>query len=147
MCTTNDAEALKARFFRGKQKTDAKGRVDFDTRFPGWYRGRTTHVHFTVRVDGQEYVTSQLGFQDALVLDVIASTAGYKERGKPDTMNTTDNIIDGKHVSDAVRQSNGSIVASKALVLRSSTGQSLCNIGGAEGGPGGPPPGGMPPRQ
>jgi protocatechuate 3,4-dioxygenase beta subunit len=139
MCTANDPEALKARFFRGKQKTDAQGRVEFQTRFPGWYRGRTTHVHFTVRIGGQEYVTSQLGFDDALTLDVIASTPGYKERGKPDTMNGSDGIIGAKNVFDAKREGDG-IVASKTLVLRSSTGQSLCNIGGAEPPPGRPPP-------
>ena len=36
------------RYLRGHQKSDAAGRVRFDTMFPGWYRGRTPHIHLKV---------------------------------------------------------------------------------------------------
>src|SRR3954468_7474738 len=32
-------------FLRGRQLTDATGRVEFATIYPGWYPGRTPHIH------------------------------------------------------------------------------------------------------
>ncbi|WP_329274202.1 intradiol ring-cleavage dioxygenase [Streptomyces sp. NBC_01451] len=40
------------RYLRGTWKTDRQGRVTFKTVFPGWYRGRTVHIHTKVHVDG-----------------------------------------------------------------------------------------------
>ena len=36
-------------WLRGYQLTDAKGQVTFNTVIPGWYQGRTTHIHLRVR--------------------------------------------------------------------------------------------------
>ncbi|AZP19094.1 intradiol ring-cleavage dioxygenase [Streptomyces aquilus] len=41
------------RYLRGTWKTDKQGRVAFKTIFPGWYRGRTVHIHTKVHVDGK----------------------------------------------------------------------------------------------
>ncbi|MFG2131001.1 intradiol ring-cleavage dioxygenase [Streptomyces sp. NPDC048751] len=41
------------RYLRGTWKTDKQGRVTFRTIFPGWYRGRTVHIHTKVHVDGK----------------------------------------------------------------------------------------------
>ncbi|MGW1881349.1 intradiol ring-cleavage dioxygenase [Streptomyces sp. NPDC001970] len=41
------------RYLRGTQLTDRSGHVEFRTIFPGWYRGRTVHVHTKVHVDGK----------------------------------------------------------------------------------------------
>jgi len=43
----------KLTFLRGIQLTDANGSVSFRTIFPGYYMGRTNHIHFKVRVDGR----------------------------------------------------------------------------------------------
>ena len=40
-------------FLRGIQFTDGEGKVTFETVFPGFYMGRTNHIHFKVRKDGQ----------------------------------------------------------------------------------------------
>ena len=40
------------RYLRGTWRTDRHGRVAFRTVFPGWYRGRTVHIHVKVHVDG-----------------------------------------------------------------------------------------------
>jgi protocatechuate 3,4-dioxygenase beta subunit len=40
-------------FLRGIQITGADGVVTFTTIFPGFYMGRTNHIHFKVRLDGQ----------------------------------------------------------------------------------------------
>lgn len=39
-------------FLRGVQRTDPQGNVVFQTIFPGFYPGRTNHIHFKVRVAG-----------------------------------------------------------------------------------------------
>jgi protocatechuate 3,4-dioxygenase beta subunit len=38
-------------FLRGIQSTDSAGLVAFRTIFPGFYPGRTNHIHFTVRTN------------------------------------------------------------------------------------------------
>jgi protocatechuate 3,4-dioxygenase beta subunit len=39
-------------FLRGIQITGADGSVNFSTVFPGFYMGRTNHIHFKVRIGG-----------------------------------------------------------------------------------------------
>ncbi|MER6284963.1 dioxygenase [Streptomyces sviceus] len=41
------------RYLRGTWRTDKHGQVTFRTIFPGWYRGRTVHIHTKVHVDGE----------------------------------------------------------------------------------------------
>ena len=43
----------KLTFLRGIQFTGPAGRVSFQTVFPGFYEGRTNHIHFKVRLSGQ----------------------------------------------------------------------------------------------
>jgi len=40
-------------FMRGSLISDAHGEVEFDTLFPGWYRGRAIHIHVKVHVGGE----------------------------------------------------------------------------------------------
>ena len=51
-------------FLRGTQFTDAEGAVRFTTIYPGWYPGRTPHIHFKVIFDHKDMVTGQLYFPD-----------------------------------------------------------------------------------
>ena len=78
------------RFLRGYQVSDAAGQVTFLTIYPGWYRGRTIHMHFKVRTASEEF-TSQLFFNDALS-DVILAQAPYAGRGTRDQTNASDGI-------------------------------------------------------
>lgn len=41
------------KFLRGIQMTDAEGFVKFRTIYPGWYSGRTCHVHLKVHIGSQ----------------------------------------------------------------------------------------------
>jgi|SRR5581483_2735478 len=72
-------------WLRGYQLTDANGQVSFKTIFPGWYLGRTVHVHVKVRKfrsDGTtlfDYVTLLL-FDDKLT-DMVMSMPPYNARG------------------------------------------------------------------
>ena len=44
-------------FLRGTQLTGNDGRVTFRTIYPGWYPGRTTHIHFTVHLSSTSEAT------------------------------------------------------------------------------------------
>jgi protocatechuate 3,4-dioxygenase beta subunit len=65
------------KFLRGFQTTDASGKASFATIYPGWYNGRTVHIHFKLR-QGQNEFTSQLFFEEALS-DKVYAQAPYTE--------------------------------------------------------------------
>ncbi len=83
-------------FLRGAQKTNAQGMARFATIYPGWYRGRTVHIHYKIRVanptGGTHEFTSQLFFDDA-VSEVIYEQAAYKRAGRRDQFNARDGIF------------------------------------------------------
>ncbi len=84
------------KFLRGYQVTDGSGRATFKTIYPGWYEGRTVHIHFTIRNDagsatGHEF-TSQLYFSDA-DNDRILSQPPYSSKGKRTMKNDGDGIF------------------------------------------------------
>jgi len=79
------------RFLRGHQRSNSDGRVLFDTIYPGWYAGRTPHIHIKVHVGGSVVHTGQLFFSDR-TSDHVYRTAHYRARGLPDTTNATDSI-------------------------------------------------------
>ncbi len=78
-------------FLRGIQRTDAKGLATFVTLFPGWYQGRTTHIHVKVHLGGTVIHTGQLYFPEAAVT-AASKLAPYNRRGEPDTRNADDAI-------------------------------------------------------
>ena len=82
-------------FLRGTQLTDASGTVTFTTIYPGWYQGRTVHIHVKVHVNGSEIHTGQLFFDDAFTDQVFASTAPYSSRGTRSLRNADDQIFAG----------------------------------------------------
>ena len=45
-------------FLRGVQVTNAEGIVEFLTVYPGWYRGRTVHIHAKVHIDSATALTT-----------------------------------------------------------------------------------------
>ena len=75
------------KFLRGYQVTDAAGRAEFMTVYPGWYQGRAVHIHFTVRTNPQtasaHQFTSQIYFDDA-VNEKVLSQPPYTSKGPPD---------------------------------------------------------------
>jgi len=84
-------------FLRGFQISDDAGWVQFLTVFPGWYPGRTVHIHAKVRTFDPfggvvTEVSTQLFFDDALT-DAILEMAAYAGRGPRDTRNATDPVL------------------------------------------------------
>ncbi len=83
------------KFLRGYQLTDATGKAHFLTIYPGWYSGRTVHIHFMIRTigaDGNTYeFVSQFFFNEA-VTDQAHSVQPYVARGYRNRLNASDNI-------------------------------------------------------
>lgn len=152
-CTGDNAEALAAQFFRGHTQTDEDGVAWFNTCFPGWYSSRAIHIHFTVRRstrDGDEYLTSQVGWLDAFNNEICSTHPEYSEHGLPDTTNSTDNVFpaDGfeDYMMETERMSDGALLSWKTVIIRSSLDDATCgdsnSAGGGGGGGGGDFPGG-----
>ncbi|MBI5949153.1 MAG: intradiol ring-cleavage dioxygenase [Chloroflexi bacterium] len=84
------------KFLRGYQVTDSAGQAKFTTIYPGWYQGRTVHIHFKVRTqraNGQAYdFTSQWFFDDTLS-DEVFKQAPYAAKGNRTTRNSNDGIF------------------------------------------------------
>jgi intradiol ring-cleaving dioxygenase-like protein len=76
-------------FMRGVQKTDANGIARFRTVYPGWYRGRTVHIHVKVYLGGNVLHTGQLYFPDT-VTDAVYRKNPYRRRPGRDTRNSDD---------------------------------------------------------
>jgi len=79
------------RFLRGAQVTNEDGIVQFRTIYPGWYQGRTPHIHAKVHVDRKTVLTTQLYFDEAMSAKVYAN-APYQQ-GRAQT-NASDGIFD-----------------------------------------------------
>ena len=79
------------RYLRGHQRSDSAGRVRFLTVFPGWYRGRTPHIHLKVHVGGNVVHTGQVFFNERTTAAVYRQ-APYRSHGQPDTSHAEDNI-------------------------------------------------------
>ena len=79
-------------FLRGIQKTDRNGLALFKTVYPGWYPGRTVHIHVRVYVGGNIVHTGQLFFPEA-VTDAVYRRSPYRRRPSRDTRNAADSIF------------------------------------------------------
>jgi len=84
------------KFLRGYQLTNATGAARFTTIYPGWYPGRTVHIHFKIRTAPSSPLgyafTSQLYFDDALT-DRVHTLAPYAARGQRTMRNGGDRIF------------------------------------------------------
>lgn len=78
-------------FLRGIQRTGSTGVACFETIFPGWYRGRTPHIHMKVFVSAAEVHTGQVFFRPAVTRAVYGQGV-YAPRGQADTSNGSDSI-------------------------------------------------------
>ncbi len=94
----NSFDTSGQKFLRGYQLTNANGGVQFLTIYPGWYSGRTVHIHFTIRTKGSDnndyQFTSQFFFDDNLT-DQVYTLEPYASKGQRNTRNANDNIFNG----------------------------------------------------
>lgn len=171
---TSGEENATTTFLRGIQLTDDNGEVEFATIYPGWYTGRTVHIHTKVHVGGsviaaaddeaaiatpeggetydggQTSHVGQLFFDDAISDEVFATEAYARSSEDGKLTNDEDNIF-GEHGDEP-----GFLVALTGSVTDGFVGTITVGVdpskvaaeGGADGGAGGrppgPPPGGTP---
>lgn len=99
MCNSREEVARGAMFLRGRQISDVDGVVNFLTVYPGWYGGRTVHVHLRAVLEGCELAVSQLLFDDALSDLIYRDHQDYAGRPSRDTLNGGDNVFDAQEAS------------------------------------------------
>ena len=131
--------AVGKTFLRGALLTGADGTAVFRSLYPGWYEGRTTHIHFKVRSGQRHVLTSQFFLPDALSEFLYTRLPDYRRASLRNVLNSTDGIamMAGDTVIGAVREAAGRYVASLTLVI-----DPLANAPAHRPGPGsGPPPG------
>jgi protocatechuate 3,4-dioxygenase beta subunit len=114
------AGAANRTFMRGIQRTDARGLAVFRTVYPGWYPGRTVHVHVKVHVRGNVVHTGQLYFRDSLT-DAVYRRPPYNARPNRMTRNADDMIYrngGSRSLLHVRKNSAGVYVASIAMGIR-----------------------------
>lgn len=74
------------KFLRGFQRSDRSGLARFQTIYPGWYQGRTVHIHFKIRTPSTggraSEFTSQLYFEDAQSDEVFRRAPYASQTGR-----------------------------------------------------------------
>lgn len=83
-------------FLRGYQTTGDTGEVRFTTIYPGWYDGRSVHIHFKVRGQppaGQAFDFTSQFFFDEDFTDLVYRQAPYSTRGERTYRNEQDSIF------------------------------------------------------
>jgi protocatechuate 3,4-dioxygenase beta subunit len=112
----NSADTAGETFLRGYQMTDADGRVGFVTVYPGWYPGRTPHIHLMVLVGERNLLTTQLYFPES-VTDEVYAEAPYAARGQRTTTNATDAVGGISALLGDVSKSGGRYATAFRLVV------------------------------
>jgi protocatechuate 3,4-dioxygenase beta subunit len=129
-CTSNDDHALSGYFCRGRAVSDAAGKLSFHGSYPGWYPGRSIHIHILVRpaANAGETTTanavamSQLFFPEDLSADIFCNVSAYAERGQPDTSFARDGVLNAvpditPYVVEWQRMTDGALLAWKTIAI------------------------------
>lgn len=103
-------------WLRGYQISDSYGMVQFTTIIPGWYSGRTTHIHLRLR---STYDSSSTGgtntmqvFFDQTLVDTLATTVSpYSSEGKNPTTNASDRVYSQQESGTTLMTLSGSTSA------------------------------------
>ena len=108
-------------FMRGIQRTNANGVATFKTVYPGWYQGRTVHIHVKVHVRGNVVHTGQLYFPDRMT-DAAYRKAPYTNRPNRDVRNADDMVFrnGGKRSLLSVRRNDAGYLGSIRMGVRRS---------------------------
>ena len=104
--TGSDATTDTKRYLRGAQITNADGIAEITTIYPGWYQGRTVHIHAKVFISSREVLTTQLYFDEELNRAVLAG-APYNGRGERDASNDGDSIFSDQTILTVSKDGDG----------------------------------------
>ena len=92
---TGNYSAEGQTYLRGAQVTNKDGVAEFTTVYPGWYPGRTVHIHAKVHIDRQTVLTTQFSFDDGFSEKVFEGEPYASHEGR-----TTFNENDGLYSED-----------------------------------------------
>jgi len=138
-CANNNQRAMQSRWHRGAQITNAQGEVYFKSCFPGWYAGRSNHLHALFVENGQELLATQFAFTDELNNEIHVNHPEYIGRPQ-DTPLARDSVFSGgfgggfggfggfggggggggsgaNWVMDTKRNEDGSMLAYRSIIL------------------------------
>lgn len=106
-------------FLRGGLVADAAGRVAFWTVYPGWYEGRTAHLHLKVFAGTRCVLTTQLFLPDALSEFLYTQVPAYQRDRVRETLNRNDGIAleAGAGAMGAVREAGDRYVLAATMVV------------------------------
>lgn len=91
----HNVDATGKTFLRGTQMADETGWVTFNTIYPGWYDGRTTHIHFKVFLADRTVLTGQTFLPDALNEFIYTNVPDYGDRARQRmVINANDHVIE-----------------------------------------------------
>jgi protocatechuate 3,4-dioxygenase beta subunit len=163
------AGAEAGTFLRGIQLTSEDGLAEFDTIYPGWYSGRTVHIHLKVHIGGTSAVldvatppaaaaayegghiahTGQLFFDDSMSDEIFATGEAYAGRDNAQRLRNDQDGILGDHAAEpgfmlALTPLGDDLLADGLLAEIVIGVDPSATPEPAEGG-GGPPPGDGPP--
>ena len=110
-----NAKTDNTTFFRGQQLTQTNGVAVFKTIYPGWYRGRATHIHIKVHIGanlttigsaihakgGHVSHTGQLYFDDVLT-DRVATISPYSTHTITRVRNNEDGIFEDADATNMI---------------------------------------------
>ncbi|KAL0030604.1 hypothetical protein WJX79_009288 [Trebouxia sp. C0005] len=122
-------------WLRGVQQTDEDGMVEFETIVPGWYSGRTAHIHVKVHVPYNTSIVDEMSefddshvahtaqfFFDPTLYDQVAATYPYTLDLTTRTTNAEDHVysadtsavlditLDGSSLSEGLTATMKSVI-------------------------------------
>src|ERR1700750_1790356 len=103
-------------WLRGYQITDSNGMLQFTTILPGWYQGRTTHIHLRLRstydsTDTSGSNTTQLFFDQTLINTLDTTISPYSSEGTNPTTNASDRVYSQQVDGTTLLTMSGSLSA------------------------------------
>ncbi len=117
---TGNVNTSGQKFLRGYQISDSNGKVTFTTIYPGWYSGRTIHIHFRVRTYSGTSVlgnfVSQIFFDEAINNTVMAQPA-YARTAVRGTTNSNDMVYQVANKERMLATTTGSVTEGYAASL------------------------------
>ena len=106
-------------FLRGRQSTDANGLATFTSIFPGWYTGRSTHIHVHIyNSAGTSLKITQIAFPEgssSAVTIVNTTASGYTKGMSGYTLNANDNVFSDDTAGVEIATVTGSVAAGYTL--------------------------------
>ncbi|MFC5823787.1 hypothetical protein [Nonomuraea insulae] len=97
----------RKRYLRGVQIADSGGIVRFTTIWPGWYPGRTVHIHAMVVVDDKRALCTELMFPEKVNGRVLAAAPYLEHEKKRDTYNGNDPMYKDDMMTHVTQDGDG----------------------------------------